>query len=193
MNMQPRAQSHGNLLSTPRVACPAAGRSVLLFITTFAAAAWLQGCHAPDDSSSRSDAGQDSGSEGIADPDVGRPDRPDANDADADVWEGSGPPPGHCCSASSAGYVDCGPFGTGPSLDACPPGYQCLGELNPYCYARQPGTCVAIPETCPDVGPESAVVAECTDMLGDLPLTYASECHARQAGYIWILRPASEM
>lgn len=195
--MSPTSQPSSSSIAA---AIPAARQAALFVVAALAAAALAQGCDASEDSSPAPDAADDSSTLDVADPDVTTPELPDPNDqgdgvneADADVWEGSGPPPGHCCSASSAGYVDCGPFGTGPSLDACPPGYQCLGELNPYCYARQPGTCVAIPETCPEVGPEAAVVAECTDMLGNLPETYASECHARQAGYIWILRPASEM
>lgn len=170
-----------------------ARNALVLIMSTLASTSMLQGCDASEDSSPTADAAEDSDTTDVAVPDITTPAPDDSGGAGDDATDSGAPPPGHCCSAGAAGYVDCGPFGTGPSLEACPPGYQCLGELNPYCYARQPGTCVAIPETCPDVGPEAAVVAECTDMLGDLPLTYASECHARQAGYIWILRPASEM
>lgn len=173
--------------------CGSSRHVLVLVMSTLASTILLQGCDASEDSSPTADAAVDSDATDVAVPDITAPDPDDSGGAGDDASDTGAPPPGHCCSAAAAGYLDCGPFGTGPSLHACPPGYQCLGELSPYCYARQPGTCVAIPETCPDVGPEAAVVAECTDMLGDLPLTYASECHARQAGYIWILRPASEM
>lgn len=91
--------------------------------------------------------------------------------------------------------------GQAPPVAHCPSGQQCVGVVTSPgpCYAYRNGYCEAIPTSCPEAHPEDAVVAYCDEEAAHAGVAlppdrvFASECHAKQAGYVWHLRPASEV
>jgi hypothetical protein len=105
------------------------------------------------------------------------------------------PPPGHCCQAIPSSANESCLGRSGPLLERCPTGYQCLGHTEPYCYAQKPGRCEPIPVNCPEPTPGDAVKADCVEHATNYGVTlpadgvFASECEARRAGYIWIMTP----
>jgi hypothetical protein len=78
----------------------------------------------------------------------------------------------------------------------CPAGQQCLYIEQPACYATSAGICAVEPTSCPEPGPNDAVVAICTAESSHAVVLppdgiYASECEARLAGYVWLLEPVA--